>query len=508
MKLKSRSALVLALASALALGAPITAAYADDESAEATVEEVVEETVVETAPETAEPTVEEAPPALAPSSEIFADGNIEIVNATCLTGETIAYVTPLNAAYDPATPPVPASYPYAYNIVLVPNANTTPLVDSWNGTLTGPLDCSGEASVSTVPATCELGEQLVYGDLVKAAFLSGGTPDGTFGPGFYDLVAESDSDVFFSNGDDAAFFSGELAGPLDPSDPLCGGELIGEVGELLPWTAVTNQPSYWEDFGPHENATCYSHSVDSSHGSITDGGKTVTLNAYGASWPGDHWELLVVKGGSVSNNVIVHPLAGVAYASPLNAAGQQSDVSHFIVCKGTTPDVEPVEVTPSLVFTPGTCQATGTVTPTASDDYTWEFSGPASARIVTFSAVGNVTLTQTVFGPYDVRQTDWNDPACQPEFTFVEQCTTDGLFVELSYTNNSKWDRWPDYSFTGDTKVPTDYGSGPTWNTVKVTPGETKVIWSYTFPEDYNGGPWTSGTRTSWVLSATSTPPR
>ena len=492
MKLKIRGTIGLALASFLVL-APITAAYADD-GADVTIEETVtttEESTVEEVSPPEETAAEEAPPQeFSPASDhLVADGNIEIVNATCQVGETITYVTPLNASYDPSSPPVPASYPYAYNIVLVPNEGTTPLVDSWNGTLTGPLDCSAEASVSIVPATCELGEQLMRDETVKATFLSGGTPDGTFGPGFYDLVAESDSGVFFSDGDNAAYFSGELAGPLDPSDPLCGGEeeLIGEVGELLPWTAATNQPSYWEDFGPHE-ATCYVHSSDSSHGSITDGGKTVTLNAYGASWPGDHWELLVVKGGSVSNNVIVHPTAGVAYASPLNAGGQQSDVSHFIVCKGTTPDVEPVEVTPSLVFTPGTCQATGTVTPTASDDYTWEFSGPASARIVTFSAVGNVTLTQTVFGPYDVRQTDWNDPACQPEFTFVEQCTTDGLFVELSYTNNSKWDRWPDYSFTGDTKVPTDYGSGPTWNTVKVTPGETKVIWSYTFPEDYNGG--------------------
>lgn len=113
---------------------------------------------------------------------------------------------------------------------------------------------------------------------------------------------------------------------------------IGIVGELLPWSSATNEPSYWEDYGPHDDAVCYSHSGNSSHGSVTGGGKTVTLNAYGADWPGDHWELLVVKGGSVSNNVIVHPSAGVAYASPLNDGGQQSNVSHWIVCKGTTPD--------------------------------------------------------------------------------------------------------------------------------------------------------------------------
>ncbi|MEO6110010.1 MAG: hypothetical protein ABIP50_03310 [Candidatus Saccharimonadales bacterium] len=120
---------------------------------------------------------------------------------------------------------------------------------------------------------------------------------------------------------------------------------IGVTGDLLPWSSATNQASYWTDYGPHDGALCYKHDANDSpnaHGSITDGGKTVTLNPYGANWPGDHYELLVIKGGSDYNNVIIHPVAGVAYASPPNSSGNQSDVSHWIVCKGTTPP--PIDV--------------------------------------------------------------------------------------------------------------------------------------------------------------------
>lgn len=476
----SKGAAVLTAMLLLAGGSVGTAAYASEP------DDTTDVTVEETVTTTEESTVEEAPPALSPASDpLVADGNITIVDATCEVGETITYDTPTNASYNPATPPVPGSYPYEYLIELVPDDGATAVVDNWNGTLQGPLDCSAEASVSIVPATCELGEQLVIGDLVKATVLPGGTPDGTYGPGIYDLVAESDSGVFFSDGDNAAYFSGELAGPLDPSDPLCGGdeeELIGEVGELLPWSAETNEPSYWEDFGP-DDATCYTYSSDSSHGSITDGGKTVTLNAYGASWPGDHWELLVVKGGSVSNNVIVHPTAGVAYASPLNSAGQQSDVSHYIVCKGTTPDVETTVVAPEL--TPGTCLATGSANPVETDAYSWTVTGPTSARVFTAVAKDGYVLTgQTVFGPYDLRQTDWRDPACQPEFTKVKECG----YYKLTYTNNSKWPRWPDFTYEGDGVTPnTDYGF-PYYTTVRVEPGETKVIFEKAFDEDYNNG--------------------
>lgn len=121
--------------------------------------------------------------------------------------------------------------------------------------------------------------------------------------------------------------------------------IVGVIGGVLPWLEDMNHESYWE--GGEHQADCYKHSGDSAHGTITDDGKTVTLATFDQAWPGDHWELLVIKGGSNSVNVITHPEAGVAYASPLNDGGQQSTVSHWTVCKGTTPEEpDPVLIVP------------------------------------------------------------------------------------------------------------------------------------------------------------------
>lgn len=100
--------------------------------------------------------------------------------------------------------------------------------------------------------------------------------------------------------------------------------------------------------GGDHAAVCYKHEGDSSHGSII--GNTVVLNPFDQSWPGDHWETLVVKGGD-GRTIIQHPVAGVGYSAPLNGGGQVPAVSHWIVCKGTTPDVDP-EPSPSPSVTP------------------------------------------------------------------------------------------------------------------------------------------------------------
>lgn len=71
-------------------------------------------------------------------------------------------------------------------------------------------------------------------------------------------------------------------------------------------------------------------------------------------------------------------------------------------------------VTPTLEFTPGTCDTPGTVTATDTDEYSWASSGPESARIYTASPKGNVELTKTVFGPYDLRQIPPTNPECPP----------------------------------------------------------------------------------------------
>lgn len=74
------------------------------------------------------------------------------------------------------------------------------------------------ASVSTLPATCELSEQLVYSG-TNASF--SGTADGTYGPANYSVTATADSGYTFAGGLTETF-NGSLAGALDPSHPSCG----------------------------------------------------------------------------------------------------------------------------------------------------------------------------------------------------------------------------------------------------------------------------------------------
>jgi len=128
----------------------------------------------------------------------------------------------------------------------------------------------------------------------------------------------------------------------------------------------TNEASYWNDKFPHP-AVCYKHNPGEStaHGAITNGGTAVTLNTFNPAWPGDHWEALIVKGGSVDsgwgpgNAVYIHPSAGTPYFAPLNAGGQQSSVSHWIVCKGTTPETTE-EASATVVVTAATCSVAAT----------------------------------------------------------------------------------------------------------------------------------------------------
>jgi len=125
----------------------------------------------------------------------------------------------------------------------------------------------------------------------------------------------------------------------------------------------TNNPAYWEALYTSHQASCYTHTGNSDHGVLTGDGNGVILNTFNQSWPGDHWEVLIVKGGSVDygdgpgNKVYPHPSAGTAYYAPLNNGGQQAAVSHWIVCKGTTP-TQPV---PKVVITGvASCVADGT----------------------------------------------------------------------------------------------------------------------------------------------------
>lgn len=140
-------------------------------------------------------------------------------------------------------------------------------------------------------------------------------------------------------------------------------DMVGVVGTPQAATPEANNETYWEALYADHKADCYK--VDgpysSSHGTISDDKKTITLVPFNQAWPGDHWEALIIKAGD-TNLVTRHPQAGVAYASPINAGGKQADVSHWIVCKGTTPAEEPDVVTPTLELTPPTCEADGSIT--------------------------------------------------------------------------------------------------------------------------------------------------
>jgi LPXTG-motif cell wall-anchored protein len=145
------------------------------------------------------------------------------------------------------------------------------------------------------------------------------------------------------------------------------------------------------------------------------------------------------------------------------------------------------DATASATTTPGTCLAKGSVT-FAIENATWDdhndtSDGSRDATATAGHAFANgddhFTVTYTIPPP-----TDWKDAACQPTFEVAKVCGN----VKITYHNNSKWDRWPDYRIEGDGVVAQDAGSGPYYTPVLVKSGETKVILDHDFAEDYNGG--------------------
>lgn len=163
-----------------------------------------------------------------------------------------------------------------------------------------------------------------------------------------------------------------------------------------------NDPDYWESRTEHPS-TCYYHEADGgSHGGLADNGKAVKLKAFQPSW-GTHWELLVVKGGSIDvgygrgNAVYGHPSAGVNYYPPSNGGGQRPSVSHWIVCKGTVP---PTTTTPPTTVPPTTVPPTTapptTVPPTTAPPTTViETTVPPTTIVETTAPTTTVAVTTT-----------------------------------------------------------------------------------------------------------------
>jgi hypothetical protein len=196
---------------------------------------------------------------------------------------------------------------------------------------------------------------------------------------------------------------------------------VGKTGQLVEWVPKSNDVGYWEKQYAAHDAVCYK--VDgansSGHGTVSADGKTVTLKPFDQSWPGDHWELLVIKAGNLWNNVIVHPEAGVAYASPENNGGQQAVISHWIVCKGETPEGQPQSVTPTLSWTLPTCDEAGTLT--QGNGVTWT-SAPGEEGHTIWTATpapGNVFTKDA--------KTVWDVPSLAQ---LVEECTQPPAKVE------------------------------------------------------------------------------
>jgi hypothetical protein len=93
-----------------------------------------------------------------------------------------------------------------------------------------PAPLVASASVSETPATCDVGERLVYGTFVNAT--PSGTADGTTGPASYEVIATRTTTATFlpaagvSEDGTTQTFTGTLSGPLDPNDyPDCRGDV-------------------------------------------------------------------------------------------------------------------------------------------------------------------------------------------------------------------------------------------------------------------------------------------
>ncbi len=226
-------------------------------------------------------------------------------------------------------------------------------------------------------------------------------------------------------------------------------ETVGEKGVHEAFTPEANKASYWEKRYAAFNADCFAHDVSdrTPHGSITNDGLTVTLSVFDKSWGYDGWVALIVK-GATTNSVIDNPKAGVAYASPPTKSGQQSAVSHWIVCKGDVPEEEPTVVTPTLAFSLPSCLAEGILT--LSDNVDWVSEPNEDGTSTTWTALpkeGDVFEAGTV-SSWVVPKLDKLVENCQPpapkvtetEKTTYDCTSTTAIVTKTVTTTPYVWD--------------------------------------------------------------------
>ena len=238
-------------------------------------------------------------------------------------------------------------------------------------------------------------------------------------------------------------------------------DLIGVEGSMEPATSAANSTKYWEDLYADHNAECYKSEGNTEHGKLTDKKKTVTLNPFNQAWPGDHWEVLVVKAGN-TNNVIHHPAAGVAYASPLNSGGKQAEVSHWIVCKGTTPETPPTVVTPTLEWTLPSCTAAGVLTKSDNVEWVWKLNADGTTTWTAKPIAGTVFPDGVTF--------EWTVPNLEKLSETLEQCRPPQPPATVTSSESFEYDCTSKVVTITTATSTTPY----VWNGTAWVPGETE----------------------------------
>lgn len=182
-----------------------------------------------------------------------ATASVSVDPATCDLGQKLKYGAISNATFSgtPNNTVGPAAYAVtatAKNYALFAGNATT---KQFNGVLTGPIGYQSEnpnapcyvkppvktatATVTTEPATCDLGEKLVYGAITNASF--SGTANGTYGPTAYAVTATADANAEFAGGSLTEQFNGNLAGPIGYQSENSEGDCYEEPSKEADITA-------------------------------------------------------------------------------------------------------------------------------------------------------------------------------------------------------------------------------------------------------------------------------